>query len=82
MGSMVTIVFSDGSQVTTELFRKPNSSTGGVSAVKPGGPAAVALQVLGIPSVPATVGVANQVVRITGARARPVNCLGSSQHCI
>ena len=40
IGSQVTITFSDGSTITTDLYRKTNSTTGSTAAVKLGAPAA------------------------------------------
>ncbi|MGJ3239826.1 MAG: choice-of-anchor D domain-containing protein [Anaerolineae bacterium] len=66
LGSTVTIVFDDGSILTTELGRYDDSVTGSQNIASVNDLATPSIEVLGIPVTPATVADANQTVRVSG----------------
>jgi len=75
IGSQVTITFSDGSMITTDLYRKGTSTTGSTATLKHGAPAAPTLQVLGIGTTPATTSTASQTVRVFGTAGATIQLL-------
>jgi hypothetical protein len=75
IGSQVTITFSDGSTITTDLYRKGTSTTGSTATLKHGAPAAPTLQVLGIGTSPATTSTAAQTIRVFGTAGTTVQLL-------
>jgi hypothetical protein len=75
IGSQVTITFSDGTTLTTDLYRKGTSLTGSTATVKNGAPAAPTMQVLNIGATPATTSTAAQTLRIFGTAGATVQLL-------
>ncbi|WP_425397843.1 malectin domain-containing carbohydrate-binding protein [Aeoliella sp.] len=74
-GSLVTITFEDGSVLTTTLFRKAGSDTGGETTAEANTLTTPTLEILGLGSTPTTTTTANQVVRVTGAVGSTVRLL-------
>jgi hypothetical protein len=70
IGSTVTITFSDGTTLTTDLYRKGTSLTGSTATVKAGAPAAPTLQVLNLGATPTTTSAAPQTLRIFGTPSK------------
>jgi len=67
VGSLVEITFSNGLTHRVPLFRHPNGSLGGAQAwVRSAAPARPTLEVVGLPTLPATVSDPNQTFRIYG----------------
>jgi hypothetical protein len=75
IGSQVTITFSDGSTLTSDLYRKGTSTVGSVVTLKNNPPAAPGLSFVGIGTTPATTGTANQTLRVTGTAGQTVQLL-------
>jgi hypothetical protein len=71
----VTITFSDGTTLTTDLYRKGTSLTGSTATVKAGAPAAPTLQVLNLGATPTTTSAAPQTLRIFGTAGASVQLL-------
>lgn len=74
-GSLVTITFEDGSVLTTSLFRKSGSLTGGETTVEANTLTTPTLQILGLGSTPTTTSDANQVVRVYGQAGSTVRLM-------
>ncbi len=77
LGSLVTVEFSDGSTLTTELWRYNTSVTGSVNTARLNTLVAPSIEVLGIPSTPTFVSNLNQTVRVSGPAGADISLLVS-----
>ena len=75
IGSVATVQFSDGSILSTELWRYNTSVTGSVNTARVNTLTAPTIEVLGIPSPPAFVSTLNHTVRVTGPVGADISLL-------
>ncbi|MEM1304122.1 MAG: malectin domain-containing carbohydrate-binding protein, partial [Planctomycetota bacterium] len=74
-GSGVSVTLEGGATLTSELFRKPSSGTGGVATLKANAPAAPTLAIVGQPTTPVELSSPTQTLRITATPGSTVRLL-------
>lgn len=74
-GAKVTVSFNDGTSFTRDLFATSGSDIASRVSARSSNPPVPTLQVIGVPSTPATVSSALQVIRLTGTSSAAVRLL-------
>jgi hypothetical protein len=67
VGTTVTVTFADGMSALGYSYRLPDSLSGSEALVRAGLPASPLVEVYGVPTPPAAVANANQILHVTGS---------------